>query len=373
MDAGLTRYFSLFLSCFFIGVFSYPISMGIESRFDYLDMGVFGRIVNLTLLFFIFISMYAFHKKTGQSYFDKFLVIRSYYFGVFIVLLIGVWQLLSFYSSVPFPFETRSHVHSTYGGGYSFLQRLTSIAREPSFFVMLAVDFIGLSLLFYSGFKKTVMVALGLLMVVFSLAPSGFISLFGAVIGAWFFSGLKYFSGRMAFKKLVLSALAVVSAVAIFFMNEEIFQYIYSRIFDATPDNSDRFYMVVMPYLWSLDGSLFSLLFGYGVKSYSIIGSYYILPSGEAVHATSNNIYTDIFWESGLIGLVLLLSFFIFVFVSIFKGKIGRNYSFIAFYFLFDLVLSGFFRADYASARFFIILYLIYLIVNNPHRSSVGN
>jgi O-antigen ligase len=156
-------------------------------------------------------------------------------------------------------------------------------------------------------------------------------------------------------------------------MNEQVFQYIYSRIFEANLDNSGRFYMVVMPYSWSFDGSVFSFLLGHGVKSYSIIGSHYSFLSGEPIHDTSNNIYTDVFWESGLLGLILLLMFFLFVFSCIFKRKIGKQSSFIAFYFLFELMLSGMFRADYASARFFIILYLIYLMFNQPFKIRMNN
>lgn len=210
------------------------------------------------------------------------------------------------------------------------------------------------------------MIALGSVMVIFSLSPSGFITLLGAVSAAWILSEIKYLSGRINIGKISVF-LAVFAFLSVFvLMNEQIFEYIYGRIFYATPSNSGRFYMIVMPYLWSLDGSLFSLLFGYGVKSYSIIGSYYNLPSGVPVHDTSNNIYTDIFWESGLIGLLLLISFFVLIFVRIFKSKIGKPFSFIAFYFIFEIMFSSLFRADYASARFFIILYTIYLIVESP-------
>lgn len=366
IDKNLAAYFSLFLSCFFIGVVSYPISIVIEERFNYSDMQVFGRMINLALLFIVFILIHSFHRKTGENLQDYFLVIRAYQLGIFIVMLIGAWQLISFYSSIPFPFETRSHLHSTYGSNYSFSQRLTSVAREPSFFVMLAIDFIGLSLLFYSGLKRTSMVALGLVMVVFSLSPSGFITLIGAAVAAWGFSEIKYFSGKIKIKKIVFFIIGAAIFSVFILMNEQIFEYIYGRIFDATPSNSRRFYMIVMPYLWSIEGSLFSILFGYGVKSYSIIGSYYSLPSGGPVHVTSNNIYTDIFWESGLIGFMLLISFFVLVFVRIFKSKIGKPCTFIAFYFIFEIMFSSLFRADYASARFFIILYTIYLITESP-------
>jgi hypothetical protein len=366
IEKSLAGYFFLFVSCIFVGVLSYPVSMIIDERFDYSEVQVFGRIINIVFLFFVFLLIHSFHRETGEKIQDYFLVIRSYQFGIFIIMLIGIWQLISFYSSIPFPFETRSHLHSVYGNSYSFSQRLTSVAREPSFFVMLAIDFIGLSILFYSGLKRAVMIFLGLVMVIFSLSPSGFITLIGAISAAWILSEAKYLSGRIKIGK-ISAFLAIFFVLSVFIlMNEEIFEYIYRRIVYADPSNSGRFYMIIMPYLWSLDGSLFSVLFGYGVKSYSIIGSYYNLPSGPPIHPTSNNIFTDIFWESGLAGLLFLIFFFVQIFVRIFKSKIGKHFSFVAFYLFFDIIFSSFFRADYASARFFIILYAIFLIVESP-------
>lgn len=365
IDKKIVLYFFIYLSCFLVGVLSYPFSMVVEKRLDYSGLEFSGRITNLILLFWVFVFIYSYHMKKGKDINDFFLIIRSYQLGLFVVVLAGAWQLLSFYSSIPFPFETRSYLHSTYGANYSFSQRLTSIAREPSFFVMIVIDFIGLSILFYRGLRRISMIMLGLVMVVFSLSPSGYLTLAGTVVAAVFFSEIKYFSLNIKFVRIA-GILIFATVLCVFFMlNEQVFEYIYSRIFYATPDNSIRFYMIVMPYMWSIDGNLFSVLFGHGIKSYSIIGTYYNLPSGVPVHPTSNNIYTDIFWESGLIGIILLIFFYTFIFIRIFKSKIGRFFSFIAFYFFFDIVFSGVFRADYASARFFIILYLIYLITEN--------
>lgn len=367
VEAKIVEYLLFFLSCFFVGVFSCFVSVIIGGdKFDYGDLNIAGRLFNLFALFWAVIFISAYHKRTANNHADRFLVVRCYQLGVLVVLLIGVWQFVSFYSSIPFPFETRSHLHSTYGYSYSFTHRLTSVAREPSFFVMLAVDFVGLSLLFYSGFKRILMSLLGFIMIIFSLSPSGYIAFFGALGGAWLFSEAKYFTGRVSFNRLGLVFLILVFVLLFFAVNDEVYNYIYSRISQATLSNSGRFYMVVMPYFWSWDGDLFGFLFGHGMKSYSVIGTYYSLPNGAPVHPTSNNIYTDVFWESGVVGLVLLLLFFAFVFIRICRSKVGKFHSFVAFYFFFELTLSGMFRADFASARFFILLYLMYLLVSQP-------
>lgn len=370
VNKSIFLYFVFFCSCFLVGIVSYPVNSIISNKFDYSELVVIGRNINLSLFVIMFVMIYSYSDRlssgSGSGKTEYFRVIKAYQFGLFLVMVLGVWQLLSFYTLIEFPFQTRAHLHSTYGYDYSIVKRLTSVAREPSYFVMLAIDFIGLSMLFNTGRKRFFLVAFGFVLLVFSVSPSGYIVFFGSLLTAWLLSALKYFKGTFKPERFYFALASLFFVMAVFLLNRELLDYVYRRIFDAAPSNSSRFYMVVMPYIWSLDSDVFSFLFGHGIKSYSILGQHYQLPNGTPVHVTSNNIFTDVFWESGFLGFVLLFLFFCFLLLRVFNARVGRFYSFIAFYFSFDLILSGFFRADYASFRFFLILYLIYVIVKVP-------
>jgi hypothetical protein len=371
VDKRLLKFFGFFLLPSLVGIFSYPVSMVLEGDvFDYSQLNVLGRIANLGfLLFFILIL----HSYIKDSKLDA--PFRWYWFGAGLLMLTALWQFADiFLNVVDFPFDTRAHLHSTYGREYDFSGRLTGIAREPSYFVMLAIDFVVLSFLFSCGVKRLIIVGVGLALIILSLSPSGYITFVGAFGGAYIFTQLKFFRFKASFKGLctALSLLFLLPLALVYFFGSGYFDYFYSRI--ASPEiwESARAYMSYMPFVWASDSNALSFLFGHGIKSYSIIGTYFNLPSGEPVHVTSNSLYVDTFWESGLFGLILIAAFFVFVFISNFKSKHSKAQVFVAFLVLFDLMLSGLFRADFASFRFFILLYLVYVLIYYDLRNVKG-
>lgn len=359
----LIMFLTPYLTISIIGLFSLPISALLESnRFSYWEIDIYGRVLNLILFTALIVFVNSFHSYRGSESITYLYIIKWYYYGLLVVLILGIWQLLSFSTNLYFPFETRSHLHSTGGVSYSFTKRVTSIAREPSFFVILAVDFIILSLIFNNGLKRLLLLSLGTIMVIYSLSPSGYITLLIALMAAWLSLKFKFSSLKSSFKisNIVIISFILISILSLGGSNPEIYQYIYQRIFDTSTEESGRFYMIVMPFLWALDSNLFSFIFGHGIKSFSIIGSYYNLPSGNPVHVTSNNIYTDTFWEAGILGLMLLFTFYVYIFMTIFRSNLKKYYFFIAMFLLFDLVISGFFRGDYSTLRYFLILYALF-------------
>ena len=148
------------------------------------------------------------------------------------------------------------------------------------------------------------------------------------------------------------------------FTNNEYTDYVLTRINTADSDNG-RVFMLLGPLEWIQESNFFSILFGHGIKSYSIIGSFYTLHSGDPVHVTSNNLYIDVFWESGILGLFFLLSFFSCVLYKIFSLNVSKSSVFVMLFVFFDIVFSSIFRGDYASFRFFIMIYLLYVLIEN--------
>ncbi|HLV69834.1 MAG TPA: hypothetical protein VKY34_03945 [Xanthomarina sp.] len=371
VDKKLLKFFGFFLLPSLLGLFSYPVSMVLEGDvFDYNQLNVFGRVANLSFLLFFILLLHTYIKDKG--FHTPF---RWYWLGAGLLMLTALWQFADvFLNVVDFPFETRAHLHSTGGREYGFYNRLTGIAREPSYFVMFAIDFIVLSVLFSYGVRKLIVVGLGLFLIILSLSPSGYITLAGAFGAAYFFTQIKFSRFKVSFKGLfaVLSFLVLLPVVSVHLFSLGYFDYVYNRVASPEMVESARAYMGYMPFVWAWDSNAMSYLFGHGIKSYSIIGTAFNLPSGEPVHVTSNNLYADTFWESGLFGLILIAAFFVFVFFSILNSKHGKAQVFVAFLVLFDLMLSSLFRADFASFRFFILLYLVYILIHYDLRNAKG-
>lgn len=366
IDKKLFLFLLFFIFPSIIAIFSLPISFYLTNNiFNYDELNIFGRLFNIIILTSLILFI---HKYTSVR--DPSLFFRWYKYGLFVLMLSAIWHALSIYgTSVEFPFDTASHLHGAYGNNYSFLGRVTGFANEPSYFVMFTIDFIILLLLFYNGFKRNILILVTIVLLILSLSPSGYISLFGAFTGAYVFTELKFI------KKLTINQVSVIIIIIIIFIISSfylfsigILDYIIGRITNPEMTQSARAYMSYMPFVWSSESNIFSFLLGHGIKSYSIIGTVFNVPDGSPVHVTSNNFYVDTFWEAGLVGLLILFSFFLYLFRKIIKSNYEKFQVFIMFFIFFDLFLSGVFRADFASMRYFIMLYLLYILIHNDYR-----
>lgn len=367
INIRFSQFIGFYLIPLFISFVVLPVSVLTGNNLNYDELSFGGRLFNILLFSSLIVTIYSVST-------DRTILLKGYYWGCLVLLLTGLWQVLSAYSSIPFPFDTRAHIHSTYGQDFSFVQRMTGVSQEPSYFVMFAIDLFALSLFFDRGVKQKMVLCLSILCVLFSIAPSGILTFVLAVFCAVFFTFFKFLDYRISFKNL-LSGVFIIAFLLfsiLMFVDSEIFSYFLTRILNLDIENSPRLYESIMPFIWSLDSNVVNFIFGHGVKSYSLLADFYPGPNGAVMHATSNNIYVDIFWESGFIGLSLLLIFYGYLFFKVQSNWLSKKQTFIAFFVLFDVIFSGFFRADFASFRYFILLYFIFIVINYDLRKVRG-
>ena len=371
VDKKLLQFFIFFLSPSIIGMISlFPSIVINPHNLDYNQLSIYGRVFNLTFWLLAIVLIHYHVTKHGLSN-----LIYWLWWGGLIFIGFGIWHAASIYGLIgSFPFETRSHLHST--GNVTIIagERVTGVAREPSFFVPFVVDFMILTLLLVcSRIKKLALLLLSLLLIVASLSPSGFMILSGAFLGGFFVLGLRYILSMKLSAQHMFYIGIFFSALAPFFyllLNSSIWDYILHRF--LTVGDSGRGFMVVMPFVWSWESNVFNFLFGNGIKTFSIIGSQFSLPSGAPVHATSNNVFTDMFWEAGLIGFLLLVAFYFYCFFKILTSRFSSFQIFIAGSILFDMFFSGLVRADFASLRVFIMFYLLFLLIHYDMKRPVS-
>src|SRR5699024_12205558 len=125
VDRKLFIFLGWFLLPSLIGVFSYPVSMILEGNvFNYYQLKIFGRLANLTLLFVFILLLHSYIKTK-----DLVTPFRWYWLGTGLLMLTALWQFVDVYLNLlSFPFDTRDHVHSTYGVEYSCSKRLNGIS-----------------------------------------------------------------------------------------------------------------------------------------------------------------------------------------------------------------------------------------------------
>lgn len=300
-------------------------------------------------------------------------IVSSYLIVLSVVVFVGILQWLNFYCGVPIMyFYSRSHMH---GVGVNILsvygQRLTSFLGEPAFFVTYLLDFLMLSLVFFSNkILKFILFSLSLWLLCFTFSISGL-----AVVA---FLCLQYIILNFKKKIITIIVLAIpMILVLTWVVGFEDFPYgarvnFMKNRFLGEPR--------IMDSMASIDGALKSnilnSLFGHGPGSYATLGEYRVDDHYRRLPQTSNNLYADWLYENGFVGLFMLLIFFVYQV----KLSVKRSWKYsIDFWLPFlttSLAVGSLFRTDFSAPRFWLML-LIVTVLNqygvNVLKKSYGD
>jgi len=345
-------YLAVIISTFFGFLIIYIYD---NSIYSFKEIDMYGRFFNIILYSILswFIVSLSFYNK---HFFNPRKIAIFYAFGCFLLILTGYWQALSLYLGVgSFPFETRSMVHGVGKSDYEIEGRLTGIAAEPSFFVPFVLDFMILSLIiFKKNITKFIFFGLATLILFLSFSPSGYVSAFGSLVLSLLlianFKSKKYiYFMSVLFLSLGLLALTTLDK----FKNVG---YIIGRLGQINED--PRFLTIYESLSIFFNSNFLTILFGYGVTNFKFASMH----TNYSQLETSNNIFADILVEVGVVGLLLILTMFLKLFILIRNSTIYPIQKFVCYALFFDLLITGMVRADYATSRFFIIIALIFLL-----------
>ena len=351
---------------------SHPLGINYE---NYLEVAS-GRIANFVLLSIFLIGAFSIARHPNRRTDRRTLLrgmVRAYWIVAGIVIAIGLWQAGSFYFDVPYPFpDTRSHLHSVPAFMRNLVPgRLTSITAEPSYFAPLVIDFAILSVFFARGWRLLALVAVAGLTLMLSFSAGGYLN---AAILAAVFVGTRTLAVavRRRVRLTAVAAIVLMFAVVVFLFAGPLSPYVglvTSRSGTAlVPEAHGRAFMVLMPFYWLSDSTLVNMIFGHGPKSYALIGQVMTMPaSGLPVYVTSNNLYSDLVWEHGVLGLIAVVALLT---VLAFKGLatyLKTPESTVPVLLVAHLSASSLYRADFYSLRFFCILIIIALAVTASH------
>lgn len=307
---------------------------------------------------FIFRSLHVFLFYILLLYGDQILIrstheslvkyLMIFCWGIILILgIFGVWQILGsiFHIWVP-TIETRGDLYSARALG---INRVTSIADEPSYLVPFLID--AILILFY--LKRNKLVVLLSIVLLFSLSFGGYLE--SIILLSIYF----LFSSRSNRIKL-LCGLIIISLILILVFPEIIelgTQIIQSRKelqegFD--PSQTSRTAMIIYPISKWSEFDIVSLFLGYGPGS-----SKFLLESNpnEALFATSNNIYADLLYEEGILGVTCFIILMV-KFWNSFK-YVSKKQKIVSRLFLIHVALSSLYRADYSGARYLALFFII--------------
>lgn len=350
-DKKLMDFLLLYLSPFLLSLLiSLPINLFLKSKFHYFELDIVGRVIMLIASTFTIVFLHSLILNKRISFNT---ILRVYYVSCFIMVLSALWQALDYHTSFPisFPFETRTNVHGSDNVGLD--KRLTGLAAEPSYLAPFLNEFLILTvLLIKNKIIKWGAIGLTLTLLFFTFSPSSYTS-FLILLAVFTF----YRVNKIYLVFIVPIIFLVVSFLT--FGNIEALTYYNDRI--SGIEGSGRFRVIIDALnLFFNDTNLFRLLFGNGFKTFQIMNT---APEISYYRITSNNLFVDVIFECGIIGVTLLIYFFTYLFKLISKVK-DRNLKLISILLFTNLLLSSFYRADFTTLKFFIIIYILFYITN---------
>lgn len=365
----------IFLSLLGVGVNVFLLNDSCYYR--YIAENLSGRLVNVCC--YLIMIVFAFSVINSFTVEELKKIMQVYLWSIIIVFVpFGIWQLLHLFFGIWIPpLDTRADLHSltAYYGG---IKRLTSLANEPSFLVPFLID----GIIIAAYLRKTLIVGIFIIFLLFSLSLGGYLN--ACII---LLVGMFYLFPRMNFKKNLIIGVIISSGIFILFCDELVilFDIILSRreLSDGGIDisQSSRLQMVIMPWYFVVQKGIIPFIVGFGPGSFKYLHTTEKLANGDFFHRTSNCLYTDSFYEGGIVAILAICCFFIYMYFLLNKVRYTTNLRDVSFgkLLICQLVITSFYRADFMSPRFWIIVMLIFVfyriaefkfhenIANNPN------
>lgn len=276
--------------------------------------------------------------------------------GCYVLLFFGIWEITNIFFKVPYPdFGTRNAIHSMDRANLlSFMKiRTTSIAREPAFLMPYLID--AIIILFYV-YKKYLSIILFVIILFFSLSLSGYINLF------LIFTIIMLFS-KITKTNIIIKIFIFLCGIYSIFLLRTVFISVFQRLNLNQLILSMRVQNIILALKYMFfDTSLFNTLFGLGPKGMEYMRRFVFFTSGwlqgESIGATTLVIFFDFFIEYGIIGLlmVVLLFYYLYKLAKKTYKSTGNRLSQVL---CLNLVISSLYTADFASPRFTGIIILI--------------
>jgi hypothetical protein len=319
----------------------------------------FGRMINVSIYFLVFVFMIDCKNRKKIS---TDTAIRFYLYGNYILLIFGIWQLLNNLFDVPyFKFKTRAYIHSIDTNSLlPFLKiRITSIAEEPAYLIPYLMD--AIIILFYTPYqikntqKEKPLLLLFITILFFTLSLSGYINFLTICFIVFIFSN----------RINKITSLIIITPVLVYisYKLQSVFLVVFSRLDLNILLQSGRLQESILPikYLFS-HGSPFNILFGYGPKGLVYICNFifytYGYRKGEMLDAESHILFIDHLIEHGVIGLIITIILFYYLYLIGEKTYLITKNRFSQILCL-NLIITSLYTSDYASPRFTIIVLLI--------------
>ncbi|MFT5813057.1 MAG: hypothetical protein ACI9VT_000797 [Psychroserpens sp.] len=325
-----------------------------------IDSNTLGRVFTVSVLSTMLVS--------GLSYMNslddiKFRALKNLFIipGL-IFALFGIYQTYCNYIGISFVIETRDWMHGVPANIRDvFPKRITSIAEEPSFLAPILVEFLILCFfLIERKWLKYSLLAMTLVLLLMTFSGGAYVN-----ISLILFIAIVILLWKFPFGRLHLGVLVLVIACSSFLViyGETLIDYVFTKLTHEASGGSSRGQFTSNLIGLFVSADTFSLMFGHGLTSLTYLSDFG-MKTEDVIFRISNNMFIDIGWESGLIGVLLTIAMYGVLFTNGMKIQIGKSASLsLSLLLVFQLLITSLYRSEYISTHFIWMLILIFWVL----------
>jgi hypothetical protein len=321
-----------------------------------LSSDTFGRIFTVSALLFTLLAGYVYLGGLSSLEIEKTRLIWLMPGGIFVLL--GVYQVYCNFSGSPFIIETRDWMHGVPAIIRDAVpKRVTSIAEEPSFVAPILIETFLLSIFLIN--QKWIRLSIagviaGLLLLTFS--GGGYVN--ALLLGVCAFC---LFIWRFPIGKIHLALLSLLTfaLIALFTVGQILVEFATNKFVHESSGGSSRAQFMSDLVQLQFDAPPLSLMFGHGLTSLSYLEKFG-MRAEDVLFRISNNMFLDILWESGVIGLVAVIamfSMFLLKALSI-QMQLSKQLS-LSLLLTLQMLFTSLYRSEYISSHLVWMLLLI--------------
>ena len=344
-----------YLTMFLVGFLSL-LNTSTEAYGVFISGDTLGRLFTVTTLSLMLLSGYVYLENSGPQQIQSLVPVWLLPGAVFVAF--GVYQVYCNLTGKPFIIETRDWMHGMPAVIQNALpKRLTSIAEEPSFLAPILIEVLVLTLFVVKrewlrlGFAGTICVLLLLTFSGGAYANAAMLAGCTVAIILWRFK-----IGKIHFLLLIG---AILGLALLFSIGQILIEFAVNKFVHEAEGGSSRAQFMRDLIDLQLNTGFSQLLFGHGLTSMSQLQEFG-MRTEEVLFRISNNMFLDILWESGVIGLTLVASMFSILLsqgLQIQKQLQGRLS--LSLLLTCQMLITGLYRSEYISTHLVWMLVLV--------------
>ncbi len=315
-----------------------------------------GRLFSIATLSLTLVACYAHLASLTENEFEQ--LGKIWLIPGFIFVLFGTYQIYCNLTGKPFFIETRDWMHGVPAIIRDAVpKRVTSIAEEPSFLSPILIEtFLLVMFLVKTKWLRYSVASLVAAILLLTFSGGGYVN---AIMLGGCATLLLFWRFPLGKPHFFILILLVSFLTALFAFGQILIEFAMNKFIHEASGGSSRAQFMKNLLDIQFNASPFNLLFGHGLTSMSHLNEFG-MQMEDMLFRISNNMFLDILWESGLIGIMSVMALFALLLRQSLMIQLALNKRLsLSLLLTIQMLCTGLYRSEYISTHLIWMLILV--------------